>query len=68
MKSAKKLQFEDLRPELQSLLDEAFSKLKIARGDIDTCVYDSLMDFPEPVQDEIVVLILWMRQAKKHFY
>jgi len=54
MKSAKKLQFEDLRPELQNVLDEAFSKLKISRGDIDSCVYDSLMDFPEPVQDEIV--------------
>jgi len=54
MKSAKKLQYEDLRPELQNVLDEAFSKLKISRSDIDSCVYDSLMDFPEPVQDEIV--------------
>lgn len=52
--SGKRLTFEDLRPELQQVLDEAFSKLKISRGDIDSCVYDSLMDFPEPVQDEIV--------------
>jgi len=47
--------FEDLRPELQALLDDTLARVGLTRADIETCVYESLADFPPSVQDEIVL-------------
>jgi hypothetical protein len=50
-----KRQFEDLRPDLQALVDDTLVKINMTRADLDNCVYESLCDFPDPVQDEIVL-------------
>lgn len=36
------------------MLQECLSKLDLVPSDLDFSVYDSLLDFPEPIQDEIV--------------
>jgi hypothetical protein len=46
--------FCDLRPVVQDLLNDCFSKLNFVPSDLDPSIYDSLLDFPDPIQCEIV--------------
>jgi hypothetical protein len=46
--------FSDLRPVVQDLLNDCFQKLNLVHTDLDPSIYDSLLDFPDPIQCEIV--------------
>jgi len=49
-----KRSFDDLSEPVKQLFQDCFDSLKLTSNDLDTCVYDSLCDFSEEMQNEIV--------------